>query len=139
MNSSSNKEQELLEKLGSFDAWMDKYNYIIELGRMLPDLNNEHRTKEKLIRGCQSQVWLHAEIFNGKVIYSADSDSIITKGIIAIIIMLMSNKSPREIVETDLSFLNDIGIKEFLSPTRSNGLLEMIGQVKHYAESFNSA
>jgi len=112
---------------------MDKYEYIIELGKDLPIIEKQHKTEENLIKGCQSRVWLHADLVDGKIIFTADSDAIITKGIIALMIRVFSNQTPKEITQSDLFFIDKIGLKEHLSPTRSNGLLAMIKQIKMYA------
>lgn len=129
-------EQELVSEFELFDDWMDKYNYIIELGKELPMIDAQYKTPEFLIDGCQSQVWLHADYQDGKVIFTADSDAIITKGIVNLLIRVLSGHTPKEIVDNDLSYLDAIGLKEHLSPTRSNGLASMIKQVKLYAVAF---
>jgi cysteine desulfuration protein SufE len=112
---------------------MDKYEYIIELGKELPIIEDEYKTEENLIKGCQSRVWLHAEFKNNKVAYFADSDAIITKGIIALLIRVLNFQNTKDIVETKLEFINIIGLTNHLSPTRANGLLEMVKQMKNYA------
>lgn len=132
-------EQELIEEFELFDDWMDKYNYIIELGKELPMIEEQYKTAEHLIDGCQSQVWLHADYRDGKVIFTADSDAIITKGIVNLLIRVLSGRTPQEIIDNDLSYLDAIGLKEHLSPTRSNGLASMIKQVKLYAVAFKAA
>lgn len=131
-------EQELISEFEMFDDWMDKYNYIIELGKELPMIDEQYKTAQFLIEGCQSQVWLHAEKQDGKVVFTADSDAIITKGIVNLLIRVLSGRTPQEIIDNDLSYLDAIGLKEHLSPTRSNGLASMIKQVKLYAVAFNS-
>lgn len=131
-------QNELVDEFAMFDDWMDKYEYIIELGKDLPLINEEHKTEDKLIKGCQSRVWLHACLQQDKVIFTADSDAIITKGIIAIMIRVLSNQTPDDILNTDLAFIDNIGLKEHLSPTRSNGLVSMIKQMKMYALVFKS-
>lgn len=131
-------EQELISEFELFDDWMDKYNYIIELGKELPMIDSQYKTAEYLIDGCQSQVWLHAEYTDGKVIFTADSDAIITKGIVNLLIRVLSGRTPQEIIDNDLSYLDAIGLKEHLSPTRSNGLASMIKQVKLYAVAFKA-
>ena len=115
---------------------MDKYNYIIELGKDLPLIDEQYKTDQYLISGCQSQVWLHAEIKDGKVIYTADSDAIITKGIIHLLIRALSNQTPEAIINAQLTYIDRIGLKDHLSPTRSNGLASMIKQMKMYAVAF---
>jgi len=122
-------QDEIIEDFELFDEWMDKYNYLIELGNRLEPLNPKHKNNEYLIEGCQSKVWLHAELDNGKVKFTADSDAIITKGIVALLVKVMSGRKPGEIKDADLYFIDRIGLKENLSPTRSNGLLAMIKQM----------
>ncbi len=131
------KEQEIIEEFELFDDWMDKYEHIIELGKDLPLINPKYKTKEYLIKGCQSQVWVNAEYENGKIIFTADSDAIITKGVIAMLIFVLSNQSPKAILESKLDFLKTIGLQEHLSPTRANGLLGMVKQIKTYALIFS--
>ena len=131
-------EQELISEFEIFDDWMDKYNYIIELGKELPMIDPQYKTPEYLIDGCQSQVWLHAELQDGKVLFTADSDAIITKGIVNLLIRVLSGRTPQEILDNDLSYLDAIGLKEHLSPTRSNGLASMIKQIKMYAIAFQA-
>ena len=127
------KEEELIQEFEMFDDWMDKYNYIIELGKDLPMIDPQFKTEEFLISGCQSQVWLHPEYKDGKLYFSADSDAIITKGIVNLLIRVLSGHTPKEILDNDLSYLDTIGLKNHLSPTRSNGLASMIKQIKLYA------
>lgn len=126
-------EQQIIEEFEQFEDWMERYNYIIELGKNLPLIDDAYKTKQYLISGCQSQVWLHAAFEDGKVIYRADSDAIITKGIVALLIRVLSGQTPDAIINTPLLFIDKIGLKEHLSPTRSNGLLSMIKQMKLYA------
>jgi len=116
-----------------FDDWMEKYEHIIELGKELPIIEEDQKTNENIIKGCQSRVWLHAEKENGIISYSADSDAIITKGIIALLIRVLNHQNPKEIVDAKLEFIDKIGLKEHLSPTRSNGLVSMVKQMKVYA------
>lgn len=123
-------EQEIIEEFELFDDWMQKYEHLIELGKSLPLINPEYKTEDKLIKGCQSQVWLHSEVQNGKVIYTADSDAIITKGMVALMIRVLSDHTPDEIINAKLDFVDTIGLKQHLSPTRSNGLVSMIKQIK---------
>ncbi len=132
-------KEELISEFELFDDWMDKYNYIIELGKELPMIDARYKTSEFLIEGCQSQVWLHADYQDGKIVFSADSDAIITKGIVNLLIRVFSGRTPQEIIDDDLSYLDEIGLKEHLSPTRSNGLASMIKQVKMYAVAFKAA
>ena len=127
-------ENEIIEEFELFDDWMDKYNYIIELGKSLPLIDPQYKDEQHLIPGCQSQVWLHAELADGKLVFRADSDAIITKGIINLLIRVLSNRTPQEIADAPLAYIDKIGLKEHLSPTRSNGLMSMIEQIKWYAE-----
>ena len=131
-------QETIIEEFAIFDEWLDKYDYLIELSQTLPAIAPEHRTEEYVIKGCQSRVWVDAKIEEGKVYYSADSDAIITKGIIALLIRVMNGRTPQEIVDMDLYFIDAIGLGENLSPTRSNGLLSMIKQMKMYALAFKA-
>ena len=126
-------ENEIIEEFELFDDWMDKYNYIIELGKSLPLIDPQYKDEAHLIPGCQSQVWLHAELSDGRLIFRADSDAIITKGIINLLIRVLSGHTPQEIAAAPLAYIDKIGIKEHLSPTRSNGLVSMIEQIRKYA------
>ena len=132
------KEQEIIEEFSLFNDWMDKYEHIIGLGKELPLVPEELKSDDLLIKGCQSRVWLHAKLEDGKVIFSADSDAIITKGIISLLIRVLSGQTPDAIIETDLRFIEKIGLKEHLSPTRSNGLVSMVKQMKLYALAFRT-
>lgn len=134
MNSIAEAENAIIEEFELFDDWMDKYNYIIELGKSLPLIDPQYKDDAHLIPGCQSQVWLHAEMNGGKLFFRADSDAIITKGIINLLIRVLSGHTPQEILASDLSYIDQIGIKEHLSPTRSNGLVSMIQQIRGYAQ-----
>lgn len=134
MNSIAEAENAIIEEFELFDDWMDKYNYIIELGKSLPLIDPQYKDDAHLIPGCQSQVWLHAEMNDGKLFFRADSDAIITKGIINLLIRVLSGHTPQEILASDLSYIDQIGIKEHLSPTRSNGLVSMIQQIRGYAQ-----
>ncbi|TVR73555.1 MAG: SufE family protein [Marinilabiliales bacterium] len=129
-------QEEIVDEFGLFDDWMDKYNYLIELSKSLPVIDEKHKKPEYLIEGCQSRVWLHAGMDDGKVVYTADSDAVITKGIIALLIRVLSDRKPDEIIDNDLWFIDRIGLKENLSPTRSNGLVSMIKQMKLYALAY---
>ena len=131
------KQQEIIDEFTIFDDWMDKYNYLIELSRDLPDMNPKNKTEDNLIEGCQSKVWLNAEMDGQNLVFEADSDAIITKGIIALLIRVLSGRSPEEIKNADLHFIDDIGLKENLSPTRSNGLLAMVNKIKAYAMAYD--
>lgn len=126
----SEKQHEIIEEFAAFDDWMDKYEYIIELGKDLPSIAPEKKTQERLIEGCQSQVWLDATYENGTMHFTADSDAIITKGIIALLIQVLNNETPENIATSDLFFINEIGLHEHLSPTRSNGLASMVKKMK---------
>ena len=129
-------EQSLIEEFEMFDDWMDKYNYIIELGKELPLIEEQYKTPDFLIEGCQSQVWLHPEYKEGRIYFTADSDAIITKGIVNLLVKVFSGRTPQEILDDDLSYLDAIGLKEHLSPTRSNGLTSMVKQMKMYALAY---
>ena len=131
-------QAEIVEEFNMFEDWMEKYEYIIELGKTLPMIENKYKTNNSLIKGCQSRVWLHADEQNGKIIYSADSDAIITKGIVAILIRVLSNQTAEEIVKADLAFIDEIGLKEQLSQTRANGLVSMIKEIKLYALAYQN-
>ncbi len=124
------KENEIIEEFAMFDDWADKYEYLIDLGKSLPKLDDNNKTDDKLIKGCQSKVWMHSELIDGKVIYTADSDAIITKGMVALMVRVLSNQSPDEVIDSKLDFVEKIGLTKHLSPTRSNGLLSMIKQMK---------
>jgi cysteine desulfuration protein SufE len=126
-------ENEIIDEFSMFDDWMEKYEHIIELGKELPIIEENQKTEESIIKGCQSRVWLHAEKEEGNISYSADSDAIITKGIIALLIRVLNNQDPKKIVNAKLGFIDEIGLKEHLSPTRSNGLVSMVKQMKVYA------
>lgn len=129
-------QDQIIEDFSIYDDWLDKYQYIIDLSKELPIIDDQYKTEQYVIKGCQSQVWLHAEYKDGKIIYSADSDAVITKGIVSLLIRVLSNQSPEDIIHTDLYFIEKIGLKENLSPTRSNGLLAMIKQMKLYAMAY---
>jgi cysteine desulfuration protein SufE len=132
------KQQEVIEEFAVFEEWMDKYEYLIGLGHDLPLIDEAHKTDDNLIKGCQSRVWLHAAHQDNRVHYYADSDAIITKGIIALMIRVLSGHSPDEITNAELYFIDRIGLKEHLSPTRSNGLVAMVKQMKWYALAFKA-
>jgi cysteine desulfuration protein SufE len=129
-------EQEIIEEFEVFDDWIGKYEYLIDLGKSLPLIDSRYKTENKLIKGCQAQVWLHSELKNGKVIFTADSDAIITKGMVALMIRVLSNHTPDEIMNAKLDFVDTIGLTKHLSPTRSNGLVSMIKQMKMDALGF---
>ncbi|NOU47474.1 MAG: SufE family protein [Bacteroidales bacterium] len=129
-------QQQIIGEFSIFDDWMEKYNYLIEMGKDCPIIETQYKTNNYLINGCQSRVWLHAS-FDGNIVhFSADSDAVITKGIVNLLIRVFSGHSPEEILKSDTTFLDQIGLKEHLSPTRSNGLLSMVKQMKLYAQIF---
>lgn len=128
----------IIEEFSVFDDWMDRYQQLIEYGKDLPQIDERKRTEQYLIQGCQSKVWLDAELRDGKVYFTADSDAIITKGIVSLLIKVLSGRAPDEILNTDLYFIDKIGLKENLSPTRSNGLVAMIKQMRMYALAFKT-
>ena len=130
------KQQSIVEEFSMFDDWMDKYAYLIEMGKDLPEIDEKYKTKQYLISGCQSRVWLHAELIDGNLVFSADSDALITKGIVSLLIRVLSGHSPDEIISSDFNFLNTIGLKDHLSPTRANGLQSMVKQIQLYARAF---
>jgi cysteine desulfuration protein SufE len=129
-------ESKIIEEFGLFDNWIDKYDYLIDLGKSLPKIDTSQKTKENIISGCQSQVWLNARKLDGKVVFTADSDAIMTKGIIALLIRVLSNQKPSNIIDAKLNFINIIGLEEQLSQTRATGLKSMIKQMKIYALAF---
>ncbi len=131
-------QDSIIDEFGIFDQWMDKYEYIIDLGKKLPVIDAQYKTEDHLIRGCQSQVWLRAEMSNGFVKFTADSDAIITRGIIALLIRVMANQKPQDIVNADLYFIEAIGLKEHLSFSRSNGLVSMVNTIKAIGEKFSA-
>ena len=131
-------EQQIINEFNIFEDWMDKYNYLIDMGKTLPMIDVQYKTDQYLISGCQSRVWLSAELENGKIIYKADSDAVITKGIVNLLIRVLSDQTPDDIIATNLEFIEEIGLKDHLSPTRSNGLTSMIKQMKLYALVFKT-
>lgn len=131
-------QEEIVDEFSMFDDWMERYEYIIELGKNLPLIKEEFKTEGNLIKGCQSKVWLQGEQNEDKIVFTADSDAILTKGIIAILIRTFSNQSATDILEADMNFIDEIGLKEHLSPTRANGLVSMIKNIKMYALAFNA-
>ena len=132
-------QDEIVDEFSMFDDWMQRYEYIIELGKSLPLIKEEFKTDDNLIKGCQSKVWLKGEQNEDKIIFTADSDAILTKGIIAILIRTFSNQKASDILDADMSFIDEIGLKEHLSPTRANGLVSMIKNIKMYADSITKA
>ena len=133
----SNIQNEIVEEFDIFDTWMDKYEYLIELGKSVPKINEENKKEENIIKGCQSNVWLHAEKQDGLVRFYADSDAIITKGIISLLIRTFSNQKPEDIMNASLDFIDEIGLRQHLSPNRANGLNNMIKKIKFYAIAFS--
>lgn len=132
-------ENQIVEEFSIYDDWMDKYAYLIELGTAMPSMDEACKTEDNLIKGCQSRVWFHAELKEDKLYFTADSDAIITKGIAGLLVRVFSGQSPRDIVNADLNFIDQIGLTQHLSPTRSNGLLSMIKQIKYYALAYSKA
>ncbi len=131
-------QEEIVDEFSMFDDWMQRYEYMIELGKSLPLIEEKYKTDTNIIKGCQSKVWVHAEMNDDKVNFTADSDAIITKGIIAILIRAFSGQHPKDIIDADTSFIDEIGLKEHLSPTRANGLVSMIKQLKMYAIAYQT-
>ena len=131
-------QEELIEEFGLFEDWMQRYEYMIDLGKSLPLIDENLKNDDKLIKGCQSKVWLNSEMINGKIIFTADSDAIITKGIIAVLVRVFSNQKPQDILDANTDFIDEIGLKEHLSPTRANGLVSMIKQMKMYALAYQT-
>ena len=131
-------QNEIIEDFSELGDWMDRYSQLIELGNDLVDFDEVNRVEQNLIEGCQSKVWLHAQMEDGKIHYSADSDAIIVKGIIALLIKVLNNRTPDEVLSSNLYFIDKIGLKEHLSPTRSNGLLSMVKQMRLYALAFKT-
>ena len=129
-------QEEIIDEFDMFDDWMERYEYIIELGKSLPLIKSENKITENLIFGCQSNVWLHAEKNEDKIIFTADGDAILTKGIISLLIRVYSNQTPKTIIETNANFIDVIGLKDHLSPTRANGLISMIKRIKYFALKF---
>ena len=131
-------QNEIIDEFSFLDDWIQRYEYMIELGKSLPLINDQYKTEDNTIKGCQSKVWVHSELKNDKVVFTADSDAIITKGIIAIIIRVFSNQHPKDIIQADINFIDEIGLKEHLSPTRANGLVSMVKQIKMYAIAYQT-
>lgn len=132
------RQDEIIDEFSIFSDWMDKYEYIISLGKELPIIDSKKKTEENIIKGCQSQVWLDGQLENGKILFTADSDAIITKGIIALLIRVVSDQTPDEILNNKLYFIDQIGLKEHLSPTRSNGLVSMVKKMKLFALGYKA-
>ncbi len=129
-------QKDIVDEFSVFEDWLDRYNYLIELGNDLPEIDPKYRTNEYLINGCQSKVWLHAELSDGKIEFIADSDAIIVKGIVALLVKVLNGRTPDEILENELHFIDDIGLRQNLSPTRSNGLLAMVKKMRLYALAY---
>ena len=134
----SEVQEQVVSEFSLFDDWMDKYNYLIEMGRSIPIIDENYKTDQYVITGCQSKVWLHADYRDGKIFFSADSDAIITKGIVNLLIRVLSGHTPDEILNADMDFIEKVGLREHLSPTRSNGLTSMVKQMKLYALAFKT-
>lgn len=131
-------QEQIIEDFSYYEDWMEKYEHIIQLGKELPLIDDKYKTEDNLIKGCQSRVWLHADYTDGKIKFTADSDAIITKGLVGLMISVLSDQSPKDIATSDIYFIDKIGLKSHLSPTRSNGLLSMLKQMKMYALALNA-
>jgi cysteine desulfuration protein SufE len=138
MNNLNDTQKEIVEEFSVFEDWLDKYNYLVELGNDLPELDPAYRTNEYLINGCQSKVWLHADLVDGKLEFKADSDAIIVRGIVALLVKILNGRTPSEILDNELFFIDDIGLRQNLSPTRSNGLLAMVKKMRLYAMAYQA-
>jgi len=130
-------QREIVDEFSAFEDWMDKYGYLIELGNQLKDLDPKDKTDQYLIKGCQSRVWLVSDFTDGKIVFRGESDAVIVKGLVALLLRVVSNRTPEELLNNELFFVDEIGLKQHLSPTRSNGLLAMIKQIKLYAVAYN--
>jgi len=131
-------QNEIIDEFSMFEDWEERYQYMIDLGKDLPLIDAQYKTDDNLISGCQSKVWVHADLVDNKIVFTADSDAIITKGIIAILIRAFSNQAPKDIIDANTAFIDDIGLKHHLSPTRANGLVSMIKQLKMYAIAYQT-
>ena len=131
-------QNDIIDEFSMFEDWEERYQYMIDLGKTLPLIDEQYKTEDHIIKGCQSRVWVHANLENDKVVFTADSDAVITKGIIAILIRVFSNQSPKDIIDANTDFIDEIGLKEHLSPTRANGLVSMIKQLKMYAVAYQT-
>lgn len=138
MTAFNETQKDIVEEFSVFEDWLDRYNYLIELGNDLPEIDPQYRTTEYLINGCQSKVWLHADLVDGKLEFQADSDAIIVKGIVALLVKVLNGRTPDEILENELFFIDDIGLRQNLSPTRSNGLLAMVKKMRLYAMAYQA-
>ncbi|MCC9138151.1 SufE family protein [Pontibacter silvestris] len=132
------QQDQIVEDFELFDDWMDKYEYIIQLGKELPLIDEKFKTDENLIKGCQSKVWLHADFKDGKLHFTANSDALITKGLVSMVIQVLSGQTPKDIADANIYFIDEIGLQSHLSPTRSNGLLSMLKQIKLYAVAYQA-
>ncbi len=130
-------QQEIIDEFSIYEDWMDKYSYLIELGNDLEDLDPKDKNEQNLIKGCQSRVWLVAELKDGKIYFRGESDAVIVKGLVALLLRVVSGRTPKELMESDLHFIDDLDLKQHLSPTRSNGLLAMVKQIRLYAVAYN--
>ncbi|MFO7703292.1 SufE family protein [Psychroflexus maritimus] len=138
MSQIKERQEEIIDEFSMFEDWMQRYEYMIELGKSLPTIDEQHKKDENIIKGCQSRVWLYADLEGEKIKFSADSDAIITKGIIALLIRVFSDQTPKDILQADVKFIDEIGLKDHLSPTRANGLVSMIKQLKNYALAYQA-
>ena len=138
METIADRQKEVIEEFSLFEDWMQRYEHMIELGKSLPLISKKHKTEDNIIKGCQSKVWIHAAMEKDQLVFTADSDAIITKGIIAILIRVFSNQHPKAILNSNTNFIDQIGLKEHLSPTRANGLVSMIKQIKMYAVAYQT-
>jgi len=129
-------QQEIIEEFSGYEDWMDKYSYLIEIGNEMAPIDAKYKVESNLIRGCQSRVWLHQDFIDGKIIFEAESDALIVKGLVALLLRVYSNRTPKEILESEPRFIDEIGLRQHLSPTRSNGLLAMVKQMKLYALAY---
>lgn len=131
-------QNDIIDEFSMFDEWDERYQYVIDLGKSLPLIEEQYKTDDNIIKGCQSKVWLHADKIDGNIVFTADSDAILTKGLIAIMIRVFSNQNPDAILKANTDFIDEIGLKEHLSPTRANGLVSMIKQIKMYALAYSA-
>ena len=130
-------QQEIIEEFSMYEDWMDKYGYLIELGNDLEDLDPKEKNDQNIIKGCQSRVWLVADLVDGKIVFKGESDAVIVKGLVALLLRVVTHRTPKELLENELYFIDDLGLKQHLSPTRSNGLVAMVKQIRLYAVAYN--
>jgi len=130
-------QNDIIEEFSMYEDWMDKYGYLIELGNDLEDLDPKDKNDQNIIKGCQSRVWLVADLVDGKIVFKGESDAVIVKGLVALLLRVVTGRTPKELLETELHFIDDIGLKQHLSPTRSNGLVAMVKQIRLYAVAYN--